>query len=206
MPMRMALRTLLLSVAIGSPVSPSSAADANKVMDALLTCNTAFFETLRANQAAFGVPTVTPHSDPNAASPNPGATRVRGVNAKFPKTVEAYGLHLDGYMQVVLLNSGKPGTYWWGFDVAETPSDVVAAIVGRVVGANFEKKGQSHGWLQELDPVWRNQGGIEHRSPWRMLLVEPSSNGTRLRCGVFRERMGSMTELPDAAELFSDKP
>jgi hypothetical protein len=182
---------------------------ADSVFESLLYCKVGVFDILRANKAALGPATVTPHLDPNANSADPRATRVKGAVVRFKAPITAYGLTITEYTQVVLTNDGKPGTYWWGFHVNAAPDAIAAAIKARLPTADLRQRGAAWGLVHEVDPVWRKDGGgsaIETQVPLRMLLIEPSRSagkpGSTIRCGVVAKLMETLFALPDANDLF----
>lgn len=196
----------LAAMACVAAIGAAKAGQADAILDAFIPCTIGFFDRMKAERATFGPVGVRPHDDPNAGSADPAALRVAGFIATLDSPVVARGLHIRDYMQAMLTNSGKPGSYWWGFGVSETPAEVAKLIKAANPDADFRQQGPEFGWVQELDPEWRRRDktAIESRQPWRMLLISPRPNsGSDVRCGVFRERMDGMMELPSATELFA---
>jgi len=196
---------MLLCALFTPPGQARAAGPSEAVLKALLRCKPAFFETLKTNRAAFGKVTVTPHDSPNAA--RPAALQVEGSIVSFAAPVEVYGLSLTGYMQVTLMQNGKPGTFWWGFEATAQPADVAKAISAALPEVKFEERNGSFGIVHEVDTVWRGpKDGLQTKPPWRILLIEPHGGSASVRCAVFHESKVGMTKLPAIDDLFIVEP
>jgi hypothetical protein len=209
---RCCIGALRVSAAIALLASPARAETADAVVAAMLPCTSDFFATLSAQKAVFGLIKVTAFSHPERKPDNAVGSRLQGSIVTFANPVEAQGLQLTGYVQAALENNGKPGTFWWGFRVEESPARIESWVRSRTKDADFRKRGDSYGWVQELDPDWRrtDETLIESRLPLRMLLVEPSKDtkysGSTLRCAVHHGQMGAVRTLPDISDLFMRSP
>jgi hypothetical protein len=199
---------LLASVCLWLPKT-ATAQPAEAIFDTLLTCKVDFFDAVRAGKSSLGAVVISPHPDPNAQASDPHAPRVNGIVATLNTPVLLRGLTATEYTQVALTKNGKPGTYWWGFRVSESPDAIATAIKARMPTAELRQRGPAWGWVHELDTAWRKDpygSAIEHQAPLRMLLVEPSraadKPGSTIRCGVVARLMEPLKALPNAADLF----
>jgi len=203
--MRASVRMLLLCAMFAATGQVRAAERAEAVLKALLPCEPAFFETLKADRAAFGKVTVTPHDNPNAA--HPAALQVVGSVVTFAAPVKTYGLSLTGYMQATLMQDGKPGTFWWGFEVADRAADVAKAISAASPEVEFRERQGSFGIVHEVDTEWRGpKDGLQTKPPWRILLIEPRGESASVRCAVFHKSEVGMTGLPAIGDLFIVNP
>lgn len=159
--------------------------DPDKVLDALLACDTGFFQILAEERAAFGRAEIQPLAYNLLDSEEPRVTVVR-----FREPVEAYGLHLIGYVQRTASDYAS-----WGFQVIEEPAEITKAIEAR----HPEKKLSPHGdsWRQQIS---RSDG------PGQWVVVGPPKEmllpGTSLYC---QHAGTAVAEMPDGFDLFLSK-
>lgn len=161
---------------------------ADKVLDALLTCDADFFSVLEDEKAAFGRSAIQ-----SLAYNLLDAEEPRVAVVTFSKPVEAHGLHLLGYVQQKHLHEAGV-TYTWGFHATERPADVV-----RVIEARHPDKVK----FSQYHDSWRQE--IATTSPSGRSLMIGSSRGflpgASLYCDL-TEETGTAEELPDAFDLF----
>ncbi|MDK1386817.1 hypothetical protein QN224_15510 [Sinorhizobium sp. 8-89] len=129
--------------------------DPDKVLDALLDCDAGFFKVLAEERAAFGRTEIQPLAYNMLDSEEPRATFVR-----FREPVEAYGLHLIGYLQEM-----DPSNVSWGFHATEKPADVARAVEARhPEKGRFSQHGNS--WRPEVSTA---------NAPRQWIVISPPS-------------------------------
>ncbi|MDK1489694.1 hypothetical protein QN219_06430 [Sinorhizobium sp. 7-81] len=156
--------------------------DPNKVLDALLACDMGFFKILQEEKAAFRRAEIQPVPHNLFDPEEPRVTFVR-----FREPVEAYGLHLTGYLQQTDATGAS-----WGFHATEEPAEVARAIEARRPGKEkFSEYGDSRRRIEN--------------SPGRTVVISPPGGrplpGTSLYCQRAGET-GAVEELPDGFDLF----
>ncbi|MCA1440322.1 hypothetical protein I6F07_08875 [Ensifer sp. IC4062] len=172
----------------GGDRAPECASEsADKVLDALLSCNTNFFQVLKEKKAVFGRTQIKflPYNLLNLEEP-------RTTEVTFVEPIEAFGLTLVGYSQDwTFVKGASSEDYRWGFRVAEQPDEVVRAIEARHPETNGFRP---YGW----------KPGAWESEDWRLLIwtrEAPDFSGTNVDCFGGPERNG-MEELPYAPDLF----
>ncbi|WP_043622023.1 hypothetical protein [Ensifer sp. ZNC0028] len=147
---------------------------AEKVLAALLTCDTQFFKTLDEEKAVFKRSDIVarPYNLLDTSDP-------RTSVVPFSEPVEAYGLHITGYAQQVL-----PGTseYAWAFYASEQPDDVMRALETVSKGAT---------------------GATAKSNAFEVAASDmPDFPGARLGCRVAGAQASDIEDFPSIYDLF----
>ncbi|WP_104663398.1 hypothetical protein [Ensifer adhaerens] len=147
---------------------------AEKVLAALLTCDTQFFKTLDEEKAVFKRANIVAHPYNLLDA---GEPRISVV--PFSQPVEAYGLHITGYAQQALPGESD---YTWGFYASEQPDEVERALE-----------------TARSDTLAANPRAVAFAIA---ASDTPDFPGTRLGCRVAGNGASGIADLPSVYDLF----
>lgn len=166
-----------------------AAAGAERAVEALLACDTTFFQVLSRERAAF-------HSE-----------EVRTIYSEhqridiveFDPPVEVLGLRLTSYRQETRLNYGlQPSSFTWGFQVDQTPVEAAHALLKYFPG---EKPFRGTVDMLQATRGYPGQPGKLFALSKPRLAGEAGAN---LECHSGRNDLGNIWSLPDVVDLFSE--
>jgi hypothetical protein len=113
------------ATAFAADVDPLRAVDAIR---AFARCDYSFFVALASEPSPFGSAIELQHlgaiATPTVRNPRVEADRVQ----RFIEPVDVEGLRLYAWRNEISFNPGSGSSYWWGFDIAGHPNQIVPAI------------------------------------------------------------------------------
>ncbi|MBD9647485.1 hypothetical protein IB267_03855 [Ensifer sp. ENS09] len=145
---RSLLAALAVFTAIGftSPVAASP--EAERILEAFLSCKPTFFDVLKSERAAFGPVKIEVFDDTGTTALHPDRGKLTYERVTFGRPLKVGPFTLLRYDQDRFVENAQPSLTEWGFGVAEAP-EAVAQLINARLGTRYEQEEGLETWLDQ---------------------------------------------------------
>ncbi|MGE6786330.1 hypothetical protein ACQKGL_27800 [Ensifer adhaerens] len=191
---RSLLAVLAVFTATGftSPVAASPQAE--RILDAFLSCKPTFFDVLKSERAAFGPVKIEVFDDLDTKALHPERGKHIYERVTFGRPLEVGPFTLLRYDQDRSVESAQPSQTEWGFGMAEAP-EAVAQLINARLGTRYEQREGLETWLDQslADP---SASGLRIEADYRT-----GARQTLVFCKMW-ENEARRISMPEPMELF----